>query len=91
MANLVCADEKRRFGQGDHYRFYVNDHGEFLIALVWDEGFNSFVDNTRAVRSDEKFLEKLREYFCDDKERALERDPMDLARDYAIDGPEGAA
>jgi hypothetical protein len=86
----ICADECRRFEQGNHYQFHVDEHGELVHSAVWDEGFHEYIDNTFAVKRDAKYVDELREHFFETR-RDDGPDPMDLARDKMVDDWDGGA
>ena len=84
---IISADERRRFNEGDHYRFHVDEVGALVFSVAWDEGFSRYVDNTSTVLADREFVKRLQYYFLDHYVNIDRRpDPMDLAREYAVDG-----
>lgn len=89
----ICADLDGKFMEGTDRVFSVDENGNLRKSVIFDHLHEEYIDNTIAAQADKKFCEKLREYFYDMKEESAEPDPMDLARDKAVedwDGKEGA-
>ena len=81
---IICADELRQFGQGDHFRFIVNAGGVLIEAKEWNPTLCHYEDITRRVKEETKFLERLQRYYFENK-----KEPF--AQDYIEDWDGGGA